>query len=380
MKKIGLTIACALFVAGGLEAAPDIAPPTNAVVQAPVLTQAERGQGEFDLGLGLMRDKNYSGAAEAFERAAADKRDFAEAYNNWGICLVQLGKQNTDKQQQLQQLQAAAEKFGKAAQFKPGEKITYMLWSETLVLIGDFPVDRRIRLACYQGAVDKCRKAVELAPEDWEPYNKWAVVLSTKLSDFAVDDNARYQLYKEAAGLFSKAADRARFSSELGPAYANWGSALVRAARLAPDADEKKALLREALEEFDRSATAIPKAPGTYAMWGSAYVDLSKLSHSRGDLREGIERLTTSLSLDQNNPGTLYNLACAYALMDNAVLAVQTLKQCFDLDPARNYRSAAPHDPDLAGLHDDPNFQELVGAGASHSLPAYNPPLQDSTQ
>jgi tetratricopeptide (TPR) repeat protein len=380
MKKIGLTITCALFLAGGLEAAPDTAPATNAVVQAPALTPAERGQGEFDLGLGLMRDRKYSGAAEAFERATADKPDFAEAYNDWGICLVQLGKQNTDQQQQLQQFQAAAEKFGKAAQFKPGEKITYMLWSETLVLIGDLPVDRRIRLTCYQSAVDKCRKAVELAPEDWEPYNKWAVVLSTKLADFAVDDKARYGLFKEAASLFAKAADRARFSSELGPAYANWGSALVRAARVAPDVEEKKALLREALDQFDRSATAIPKAAGTYAMWGSAYIELSKLSHMRGDLREGIERLNISLSLDQNNPATLYNLACAYALMDNPVLAVQTLKQCFDLDPAKTYRTAAPHDPDLASLHDDPNFQELFGASPSRNLPPYNPPLPDSAQ
>jgi Flp pilus assembly protein TadD len=380
MKKIGLTIACALFATGAVNAAPDTAPPTNAVVQAPVLTAAERGQGEFDLGLGLMRDKKYSGAAEAFGHATADKPDFAEAYNNWGICLVHLGEQSPDPQQQLRQFQAAAEKFGKAAQLKPGEKITYMLWSETLELIGDLSADRHVRLACYQGAVDKCRKAVALAPQDWEPYNKWAVVLTTKLADFAANDTARYDLYKEAATLFAKAADRARFSDELGPAYANWGSALVRAARVSTDVEDKKALLREALDQFDRSANAIPKAAGTYAMWGSAYIELSKLSLMRSDLREGIERLNTSLSLDPNNPATLYNLACAYALMDNGVLAVQTLKQCFDLDANKTYRIAALQDPDLASLHGDPNFRELFGDTAAPRAPVGNPPLEDSTQ
>jgi len=380
MTRIGPTIACLLFAAAGLAIAQDSVPPTNVVVQAPVLTPAERGQAEFDLGVRLMRDRKYSGAAESFERATADKPDFSEAYNNWGISLVQLAMATADPQAKLRQYQSAAEKFGKAARIKPGEKITYMLWSETLVLVGDSTTDNRVRLASYQAAVDKCRTAVDLAPDDWEPYNKWAVLLLTKLGDFAVNDKARYDLYKEAAGLFAQAADRGRYSSDLGPAYANWGSALVRAARMTPDVEEKKSLLREALDKFDRSARAIPKAAGTYAMWGSAYVELGKLTHMRSDLREGIVRLSTSLSLDPNNAATLYNLACAYALMDNGVLAVQTLKQCFDLDASKMYRAGAPRDPDLAGLHDDPNFQELFGDNAAPPAPVYNPPLQDSTQ
>ena len=351
---------------------------TNSASSKHVLTPEQQGQVEFDSGVALMRDRKYGGAAEAFQRAVADNPNFAEAYNNWGICLVQLGKQNPGEQQ-LKQYQAAAEKFDTAARLKPAERITYMLWSETLVLIGDLPVDNRLRLACYRGAVEKCRKAVELGPAEWEPYNKWGAILSTKLVDFAVDDKARLQVCKDAAELFGKAAERARFSSELGPAYANWASALVRAAKLTNDVDEKKSLLREALGKFNLSARAVASAAATYAMWGSAYLELGKLSRLRSDFRDGIDKLNVSLTLDPKNPAPVYNLACAYALMDNGVLAVQTLKQCFDLDVNNTYRTLAPSDPDLASLHSDRGFQDLFGGngGPSGGIPASNPPLSD---
>lgn len=379
MKRIASVMAGGLILAGSVRAGPDAATPTNSPSSKQTLTAEQQGQVEFDRGISLMRDRKYTGAAEAFQRAISGNPNLAEAYNNWGICLVQLGKQSSNQQQELQQFQAASEKFDKAAGLKPSEKITYMLWSETLVLIGDLPVDNHVRLACYQGAVEKCRKAVELDAVDWEPYNKWAAILSTKLVDFAVDDKARLQVSKEAAGLFGKAADRARFSSELGPAYANWASALVRAAKLTTDVEEKRSLLHEALDKFDLSTRAVANSSTTYAMWGSAYLELGKLTRMRSDFREGIDKLTVSISLDPKSPAPLYNLACAYALMDDGVLAVQTLKQCLDLDANNTYRILAPRDPDLASLHSDPGFQDLFGGSSRPAgvVPAYNPPLSD---
>ena len=347
-------------------------------VEQKVLTPEQVAQGYFDMGVRFMREKKYASALEAFQRAVAEKSDFAEAYNNWGICLVQMGKQSGSPQQKLQQWQEAAEKFGKAAELKPDERVTYMLWSETLVLIGDLPIDGRLRLSCYQGAVEKCRKAVDLAPREWEPYNKWAAILSVKLPDFAVDDKARFKLYQEAAGLFAKAAERARFSGELGPVYGNWGSALVRAARMTTDLSQKQSLLRDAMDKFEHSARAIPSSAPTYAMWGSALVEVGKLSKMRSDFREGIDRLNTSLALNQNDPATLYNLACGYALMDNPLMAIQNLKKCFEIDVNKVYFTSAPADPDLANLRDNPGFQELFNTQGSRGMPAYNPPLRDA--
>ena len=350
----------------------------QAVSPVPAPTPDELAQGQFNMGVQLMHDRKFAGAAQAFERATAARTNFPEAYNNWGISLVQLGKQGFNGQEQLQYFQAAAEKFNKAADQRPGEKVTYILWSETLLLIGELPVDSRTRLACYQGAVDKCRKAVELAPDDWDAYNKWAVILSTKLPDYAVNDEARLGLYKEAASVYAKAADHARFSSEIGPVYANWANALVQAAHVSADRGEKQSLLHEALGKFERAAKVHPGVAGTYAMWGSALIDLGKASRLRNDFRDAVEKLSTSLALRPEDPGTLYNLARVYALLDQPVMAVQNLKSCFDADRTQAYRQTAAQDPDLATLHGDSGFDELIGGATPRSHPTYNPRLTDT--
>jgi len=335
-------------------------------------------QTKFDLGVQLVSEHKFAGAARMFEQAIATRTNFPEAYNNWGICLVQLGKQAFNPSQQLQNYQTAAEKFAKAAELKPSEKVTYILWSETLVLIGDLPVDARTRLACYQGAVDKCRKATELAPNDWDSYNKWAVILSTKLTAYAVNNQARFDLYKESASLYAKAAEYARFSSEVGPVYANWADVLVRAAHVSSDNAVKLSLLHEALEKFDRAARARPGAAGTYAMWGSALIDLGKVTHTRNDFRDAVEKLNTSLGLRPAEPATLYDLARVYTLLGDSVVALDNLKKCLEADHTQTYRQTAAQDDDLATLRGNADFDELVGRTTPGTLPTYNPRLTDS--
>ncbi|HVM61591.1 MAG TPA: hypothetical protein VMV72_12075 [Verrucomicrobiae bacterium] len=377
---LGLLAATPGAPAGTNPASSMPAPATQAVANASSLasTSEQVAQRQFSLGAELMRERKFAGAAQAFERAIGARTNFPDAYSNWGISLVQLGKQAFSDAERLQDFQAAAEKFDKAAAQKPGEKLTYILWSETLLLIGDLPVDSRTRLACYQGAVEKCRQAAELAPNDWDSYNKWAVILSTKLPDYAVNDQARLALYQDAASLYGKAAERARFGGEIGPVYANWASALVQAAHLSSNQEAKVTLLREALERFNRSAKAQPGAAGTYAMWGSALIELGKVSHGRSDLREAIEKLETSLELRPGDPALMYDLARAYALLDEPVLAVQNLKKCFEADPAQAYRQLAAQDADLVSLRDENDFDELVGRAAAHGAPTYNPHLSDS--
>jgi tetratricopeptide (TPR) repeat protein len=344
------------------------------------LTPEQAAQTQFTIGVELMREHKFAGAAQSFERATNARTNFPEAYNNWGISLVQLGKQAFNEAQELEDFQAAAGKFGKGAEQKPDVKLTYILWSETLLLIGDLPVDSRTRLACYQGAVEKCRKAAELAPTDWDSYNKWAVILSTKLPAYAVNDPARFALYEEAASLYAKAAERARFSSEVGPVCANWASVLVEAAHIASNQEVKVTLLRESLDKFDRSAKVQPSVAGTYAMWGSTLIDLGKISHMRNDFRDAVEKLNTSLDLRPDEPGALYNLARVYALLDQPVLAVENLKKCFDADPTQVYRQSIMQDADFAGLHGETDFDELVGRTAARGVPTYNPHLSDSPQ
>ncbi|HTS19747.1 MAG TPA: hypothetical protein VMP11_19380 [Verrucomicrobiae bacterium] len=353
---------------------------TTAASSAATRTFGEDTQPRFNLGVELMHERKFAGAAQAFERAVSARTNFPEAYSNWGISLVELGKQAFNVTERLHDFQAAAEKFSKAAEQKPDVKLTYMLWSETLVLIGDLPVDSRTRLACYQGAVEKCRKAAELAPNEWDSYNKWGVILSTKLPDYAVGEEARLGLYRDAASLYSQAAERARFASEIGPAYANWGSVLVQLARISSNQETRVSLLQQALEKFDRSAKAQPNTAGTYAMWGGALIDVGKISHMRRDLRDAIGKLDTSLDLLPDSPASLYNLARAYALLGEPVLAVQNLKRCFAADASHEYRQSAVRDADLNLLRGDADFDELLGLARSGNTPPFNPRLSDAPQ
>lgn len=139
-------------------------------------------------------------------------------------------------------------------------------------------------------------------------------------------------------------------------------------------------LLRQSLEKFERSVKVQPNAAGTYAMWGSALIDLGKMSHMRNDFRDAVEKLNTSLDLRPDDPGALYNLARVYALLEQPVLAVENLKKCFAADPAQAYRQTAMQDADFAGLRGDTDFDELVGRTAAHGVPTYNPHLSDSPQ
>jgi hypothetical protein len=58
-------------------------------------------------------------------------------------------------------------------------------------------------------------------------------------------------------------------------------------------------------------------------------------------------------------------------------MAVQNLKNCFDADRTRTYRQTATHDPDLATLRGNSDFDELMDGTTPHSLPTDNPHLTD---
>ena len=355
--KFGQTVIVAVFLCVVL-----------AVASARGETEAEvspeqRARSQFGSGVKFLQEKKFLSAAESFERAVQAMPNFFEAHLNGGIALVQLGRETRDVPLQLQRFQLAAEKFSRAAELNPKEKLTYLLWSETLVWVGDLPLDASARLGCYMGAAEKCRLAAELAPDDWEIYNKWGVILTTKLVDFAPDSATRVKLCEEAAGYFAKAAERARFSSEKGVVYANWGGTLTEMARHSPTLSVKRARLQAATEKFEQSVKVIASVPATYALWGVTLLELGKVNHSRTDYRAAIEKFRTSLEIRPDDPAVLYSLACAYALSENSVLAVRTLKQCFAVDRTGTYISQAHGAEDLKSLRGNREFEDLFGDG-----------------
>jgi non-specific serine/threonine protein kinase len=84
------------------------------------------------------------------------------------------------------------------------------------------------------------------------------------------------------------------------------------------------------------------------------------------DADESIRHLQTAVALRPGDSNTLYNAACTYGVLGKKAEALETLKKSF----ASGYgnRNWAARDPDLDCLHDDPEFQKLVGLSERSTL------------
>jgi serine/threonine protein kinase/Flp pilus assembly protein TadD len=85
-----------------------------------------------------------------------------------------------------------------------------------------------------------------------------------------------------------------------------------------------------------------------------------QLAFFKQDEVESVRQLQTAVTLRPGDPSTLYNAACTYGVLGKKAEALETLKKAF----AAGYsnRDWAGKDSDLDCLHDDPEFQKLVGA------------------
>jgi TolB-like protein/Flp pilus assembly protein TadD len=88
-------------------------------------------------------------------------------------------------------------------------------------------------------------------------------------------------------------------------------------------------------------------------------VYLTGLSLIRMDERErGLEWVERARQMDPGDGGTLYNIACAYAVAGRPEQALETLELA--LDKAVTNLAWIANDPDLVSLRDTPRFQALL--------------------
>jgi tetratricopeptide (TPR) repeat protein len=85
----------------------------------------------------------------------------------------------------------------------------------------------------------------------------------------------------------------------------------------------------------------------------------TNLAYFKQDADESSRHLQTAVALRPGDPNTLYNAACTYGVLGKKAEALETLKKAF----AAGYSNLnwAANDSDLDCLHDDPEFQKLVG-------------------
>jgi len=85
----------------------------------------------------------------------------------------------------------------------------------------------------------------------------------------------------------------------------------------------------------------------------------SNLAYSKKDADESVRHLQTAIALRPGDPSTLYNAACTFGVLGKKSEALEALKKAFAAGWGN--KNWAANDTDLDCLHDDPEFQKLVG-------------------
>jgi Flp pilus assembly protein TadD len=84
----------------------------------------------------------------------------------------------------------------------------------------------------------------------------------------------------------------------------------------------------------------------------------SNLAQS-GESEESARHLQTAVALRPNDGNTLYNASCTYGVLGRKAEALDTFKKAVAAGYCNLNWAAKDSDPDC--LHDDPEFQKLVG-------------------
>jgi len=81
---------------------------------------------------------------------------------------------------------------------------------------------------------------------------------------------------------------------------------------------------------------------------------------SLGNEADAVRELKKAVALRPEDPNILYNAACTFALLGNKAEALDHLKEAWEAGYVN--LDWAARDPDFACLHDDPDFQRLIGS------------------
>ena len=77
-----------------------------------------------------------------------------------------------------------------------------------------------------------------------------------------------------------------------------------------------------------------------------------------GESEKAREWNRRALAMDPDDPSVLYNIACAFAMENQADEALDALKKA--LDNGFGHWKWIEHDPDLDALRDTPKFLEML--------------------
>ncbi|MEI6084337.1 MAG: hypothetical protein WCS70_08555 [Verrucomicrobiota bacterium] len=236
-----------------------------------------------------------------------------------------------------------------------------MVWAICLVDLAQV-VTQRLDSADYaHQAQVRLATAEQCAPQSWLVQQTWGRLLLAEAERQESAPKAAGRLLEQARQHFEKARQIPAFKGDHANSDFHVSLCLIRLAQLTSNRIDKLALYREVGRRCE-SAAQVPgftKQGQVHGVWGGALLEIGKLEGQRQTLRQSIEHLQTALSLTANDLKARYNLACAYALLDNTDLALKELATCLKNDPTGAYWNTAQNDGDLESIRCMDEFRDL---------------------
>jgi adenylate cyclase len=215
-------------------------------------------------------------------------------------------------------------------------------------------------------AQEASQRAVELDPDSAEAHASRGIALSISKRyeeaeeqfEKAIDLNPKlfeaYYFYARdcyAQGKFEKAAELFASASKVNPSDYQAPSFQAMALADLGRKEEATAASFRAYIAAEKHLETHPDDARAMYLGASCLVEVGEFDKAR----IWAER---ALDTDRNEPAVLYNVACAYALMEEKDRAFELLEEA--IDQGFGYRAWLANDNSFDNLHDDPRFQALL--------------------
>ena len=188
----------------------------------------------------------------------------------------------------------------------------------------------------YEDAIQYALRAIELKPDCEGAYS---------ILGRAYFASGRYE---EAVAMVDRAIE---FNGDDYNVYIPYYNSLSRMGRV-----RTTAILREKqTRALEKQVGNVPEDVRARMLLACKYAE-----ESRSD--EATRHLETALALRPGDSNVLYNAACAYALMSRKTEALETLRRA--VEAGWSNLDWVARDPDFVCLHNDPEFQSIVGVKA----------------
>ncbi|NQU12224.1 tetratricopeptide repeat protein [bacterium] len=193
-------------------------------------------------------------------------------------------------------------------------------------------------------------------------FDAWSTFLLNSYYPLLTTPADRQQLLTDTCQVLKRGVALARFGGLRGRLEAHWATCLAALAVQGGMTTNTVPLCAEAVRHF-AAAAAADDAVGSarfYELWGNALLWSGRYDDNTRLIRQAVRQFLRSLEFKPDNPTVHYNLACAYARLNQYDSAIRSLERSLENDPQELFRTSAAQDSDFETLRELESFRRLL--------------------